>query len=62
MKAVLELLEGFFIVLTIGVTLIMGVALFVHTFIDRPEYRPDLTVPPIALMCPDASNHCRAYQ
>lgn len=59
MKLALELIEGFVFVLIIGVVLLSGAALMAHTFVDSPEYRPDLTVPPSRIICEqDAGGNC----
>lgn len=62
MKVIAELLEGFVIVLIIGVVVLLGTATLIHAIFDRPEYRADLTTPPAALLCPDSAGHCRAAQ
>lgn len=60
MKVIAELIEGFVIVLIIGVVVLLGTATLIHAVFDKPEYRSDLTVPPTALLCPDSAGHCKA--
>lgn len=59
MKAAIKFAEAFAICFLIGVVVLLGAATLLHTFFDKPEYRADLTRPPIALMCPDNAGHCQ---
>lgn len=59
MKLAVELLEALIGALIVGVVVLTGTAMLIHTLFDRPEYRPDLTVPPHYITChQDAGGNC----
>lgn len=60
MKLVAELIEALVGALIVGVVVLTGAAMLIHTLFERPpEYRADLTVPPHYIICQqDAGGNC----